>query len=314
MGKKRVADMANETNTTNKTKKVMFRWEEAYMDVNPMVAAALREARIKPEQLKDMADGELLSVNGITPAGLEEIRKVYPAELQEEVKAEVTAPAAVEAPKVDEKPAAGTNPKLTYPRYRHGRSRVYKAVKGKVGDKSYSLTEALALLRTVSYSKLKTVELHLNAKETGIRGEIKLPFSIGKDVRVAIYDEQVATAVKGGKIDFDVLLATPADMPKIAPLAKILGPRGLMPSPKNGTITPDPEKRAAELRAGASLAYKTEPKAPLMHLMVGNLNQKDEELTANIKAIIMGISPSKIKGAVLKSTMSPAIRLDYLNL
>lgn len=312
MGKKRVADMANES--TQKPKKQMFRWEEAYTEINPVVAAALREARIKPDQLSAMADGELLAVSGITPAGLEEIRAKYPAELsaatpepvvkQEEVKAEV----------VEEKPASGTNPKLTYPRHRHGRSKLYKAQKKQVDDKVYSLVDALALLRKVTYSKHKSVELHLNAKETGIRGEIKLPYSIGKDVRVAIYNAEVANDIKAGKLDFDVLLASPADMPKIAPLAKVLGPRGLMPSPKNNTITTDPEKRAAELRAGASLAYKTEPKAPLMHLMVGNLNQKDEELLANIKAIVAGINPSKIKAATIKSTMSPAIRLDYLNL
>ncbi len=312
MGKKRVADM--QATTTTKPKKTIFRWEEAYKDLSETAGSALREARIKPNQLSKMADGELLSTPGLTPNLLEEIRTKYPADLSQITPQPETKP--IETPATPPTPTAtaGHSPKLTYPRYKHGRSRVYKDKKIKVEDKTYSLSDALAVLRQVSYSKHKTVELHINAKETGIRGEIKLPFSIGKDIQVLIYNDEVANQIKTGKLDFDILLATPADMPKIAPLAKVLGPRGLMPSPKNGTIVADPEKRAQELRAGATLAYKTETKAPLIHLRVGTLTQKDEELVANIKAVLIGLTPSKIKGVTLKSTMSPAIRLDYLNL
>jgi large subunit ribosomal protein L1 len=307
MGKKRTAVVSD--TTESKAKKSIFKWEEAYTDLPVDIANVLKDSRVKPEQLVAMADGEILALAGMNPQFLEKIRASYPAQLVE-VNKEVEQPVAKEAAKpVEEKKPTSTSPKTKRPRFRFGRSATYKSKITKVEDKAYDLEAAIELLKTISYSAHKIVELHLNVIDTGLRGEISLPFSIGKDIKVVIFSDAVAEEVKNGKINFDILLALPADMPKIAPLAKVLGPRGLMPNPKNGTITPDPEARAKQLTAGATLAYKTEPKAPVMHLVVGNLNQKNQEIVDNLKAIISGIGISKIRNATLKSTMSPGIRL-----
>jgi large subunit ribosomal protein L1 len=313
MGKKRTVTVDGTTAT--KTKKTIFKWEEAYTELSPKTADALREARIKPEQLAAMADGELLATNGINETNLEEIRAAYPAGMvidtkQEDVKKDVKKTEVIE----EDKKVEGVHPRLHFPRHLHGRSATYKAKNKKTDNKLHSATSAVELLRKVTYSKLKTVELHINTKEANVRGEVTLPNSIGKEVKVAIFNAEVAEAIKAGKMDFDILLATPADMPKIAPLARVLGPKGLMPSPKSNTIVENPEKRAKELQSGATVAYKTEAKAPIIHVVIGSLNQKDEEISGNIKALINGIGVNKLKSATLKSTMSPAVKLDILSL
>lgn len=285
-----------------------FDWTNIYQDLSEGTRNALVNARIKPEQLKNMSDGELLGTEGINDSALEEIRGKYSADL------------VADAPVVEkatEKPAetprsASLHPKMKRPRVINGRSKKYKIKKNKTETSLYSVTEAVQLLKKVAYSKHKTVELHLQVKEIGTRGELTLPFSAGKETRVAIFTPEIANDIKAGKIDFDILLASPKDMAVIAPLARILGPRGLMPNPKNGTVIENPEERAEKLRAGATLNYKTEVKAPLIHLVVGNLDQKDEEIVENINTVLTGITAPKIKTATIKSTMSPAIRVALI--
>ena len=310
MGKKRTAIISS-TSDEKPVKKKMFKWETAYQDLSEPAATVLKEARIKPDQLGQMADGELLALTGMTPALLEEIRRRYWAQLVEPVPALEVKPetAAVEIAASESK--AGDHPRLNRPRYKFGRSALYKGKFTKVEAKSYPIEIAVELLKTIAYSKHKTVELHLNVIDTGLRGEIKLPNSVGKEIKVAIFNADLANEIQAGKLNFDILLARPEDMPQIAPLAKVLGPRGLMPNPKSGTITADPEARAKELASGANMAYKTEPKSPLIHLVVGNLDQKNDELADNIKAVITTIGFPKIKSASLKSTMSPGIKLDF---
>lgn len=308
--------MKKRTVTNNTSSNAKFSWELAYIDLQPKTATLLKDARVKPDQLRAMADGEVLAIPGITDQMLEEIRAHYEAGLVEEVKEvkkvdEIKKHEQVVAP-VETKPVS-TSPRLKFPRHLHGRSALYKSKLGKLTDKNYSISDAVSLLKSISYSKHKTVELHLTAKDTGLRGELKLPFSVGKEVKVVIFSPNLVDLIKAGKLDFDILLATPADMPKVAPLAKVLGPKGLMPNPKNNTVVEDPVKRAEELKSGATLAYKTEPKAPLIHLSIGSLNQSDEELAGNIKTVLNGIGVTRLKNATLKSTMSPGIKLD-LNL
>jgi large subunit ribosomal protein L1 len=289
-----------------KTKKVIFKWEEAYADLSDKVREALVNARVKPDQLAQMADGEILALEGVNDSMLEEIRGKYSADLaKDEVK---EAPKAVEA--APEKAPVGDHPKLKRPRAVYGRSQIYKSKSTKVEDKVYSLSDAVDNLKKVKYSKHNTIELHINVREIGIRGEVALPFSVGKQIKVAIFTPELAEQVKAGKIDFDILLAHPKDMGAVAPLARILGPRGMMPNPKNGTVTENPEERAEKLQAGATLSYKTEAKAPLIHLVVGSLKQKDDEIIQNISAVLTALGASKIKSATLKSTMSPGIRVQ----
>lgn len=194
-------------------------------------------------------------------------------------------------------------PKVRGKKYQKARKLIDK-------NKIYPPAEAFELLKKVSVAKFGgSVEVHLNTTEKGLHGEVKLPHFEGKTLRVVVFNEKLLEEIKAGKINFDVLLATPADMPKIMPLAKILGPKGLLPNPKNGTITPDP-KKTAEKFSGSALRYKTEKDFPLIHTVIGKAGQSVEELTANFQALIKAIDPRNIKKAYTKSTMSPSIRIS----
>ena len=187
-------------------------------------------------------------------------------------------------------------------------------------SKTYPLTEAIDLVKKLSYSKFDgTMEAHINTIQTGIRGLVTLPHAAGKKLRILSFegDDSVIDNIIKGKIDFDILITTPAAMPKLAKVAKFLGPRGLMPNPKNGTITDDLKKAAESFQQGkteyehsSKQVYKTEAKAPVMHLALGKLNQPDQELIANVKQLIMTIGKTKIKKVSLSPTMGPSVRLD----
>jgi large subunit ribosomal protein L1 len=125
---------------------------------------------------------------------------------------------------------------------------------------------------------------------------------------VAIADDKLIAEVEKGIINFDVLVAEPAMMAKLAKVAKVLGPRGLMPNPKNGTITPKPEE-VAKKYAGGQINFKTEAKAPIIHLTVGKVSFGPAKLTDNIEALIAAIKKPNIVNVTLKSTMSPGLKL-----
>lgn len=204
-------------------------------------------------------------------------------------------------------------------RKERARSKSYQTV-AKVLDrnKKYSLSEALVVLEKLKRSKFdETVELHINTIETGVSGNIALPHGTGKATRVAIADptegsgqvDDLLKKIEQGIIEFDVLLATPAAMSKLARVAKILGPRGLMPNPKNGTLTKDPQTLALSFAKG-QMNFRTEAKAPIMHLTVGKLSYGAKKLSENIQALIDAVKKEKIRNVTLKSTMSPGIKLD----
>jgi len=177
-------------------------------------------------------------------------------------------------------------------------------------SKKYKLTDALEMLQKLKRSKFdETVELHINTIETGVSGNITLPHGTGKQIRVAIADDDLLAKVAIGKIDFDILLAKPEMMPKLARVAKILGPKGLMPNPKNATLVKDPEKAALEFKKG-QINFRTELKAPIMHLIVGKMSFGAKKLSENIQTLIEAIKREKIRNVTLKSTMSPGIKLE----
>lgn len=193
----------------------------------------------------------------------------------------------------------------------HIRSRSYKLAKTQVQPDAYSVTEGLKLLHLVSLTKFDpTVELHITLAEKSAPREVDLPHGTGKVKRIAIATDNVVTQIEKGVINFDILLATPAQMAKLVKLAKILGPKGLMPNPKTGTIVNDPDTLAKSLAAKNSVSLKTEKDAPLIHLTVGRLSLGDAKLSANIQAVLTGLSGLQVKKVVLKSTMSPAIKLS----
>lgn len=288
------------------TKKII--WESLYNDLPTHVAVILREARLKPEQIALKTDGELLSIAGITEKDVESIRLLYSPEDAEvaQVTAEKEAAELAGETIVDGEVKAV---KKVAPRKRSAK---YLAMaKTLKRDETNDIAKAIEILAGLAKnSKLKTVELHINVREASVRGEIKLPHSTGKEVKIAIFNDTVAAAINSGNIDFDILLATPADMPKLARFAKILGPKGLMPNPRNGTVTPEPEKRAADLAAGGTLPYKTEAKFPIIHLGLGSITQDNKDLLDNVTEVLRTIGVSRIKTAFLSCTHTPSVRLS----
>ncbi len=236
--------------------------------------------------------------------GGERVISVGPSE-EELAKAEETTKAA--EPAKEEK----KEKKAKFKKAKHARSKNYQSLVAMVDkSKNYSLPEALELLEKMQRKSFdETVELHINAIDPKISGEISLPHGTGKKLRVAIASDELLDEVEKGKVDFDILLAHPSMMPKLAKVAKVLGPRGLMPNPKNGTITQNPEESAKKYEGGL-VFFKTEAKAPLLHLSVGKVSFDKEKLTDNIKAMIEAIKKENVQKAFLKTTMSPAIKLS----
>lgn len=220
------------------------------------------------------------------------------------------------------KPAAKVRP--------HGAK--YKKVSESVDkNKVYPAREALELLSKTTYTKFDpTVEIHLNVTQKNLRGNINFPHPIGpkKEKRYLVFSDKVKSAhyknvtvatdttiddlvsgrLKPGR-DFNAVIASAKFMPQLASVAKILGPAGMMPNPKNGTITEEPEKIFADAISDA-YEFRSDPQAPIVHLKLGKLSAKPNALEENLKAAITTIGATKIKKATLKSTMSPGIKLD----
>jgi len=290
------------------TKTTRTNWKQLYLDLPENVAAILRDKRVKPEQLTGLADGEILALN-LSDVDLETIRAKYPSSLADAEKkkrkeTEKESPAKLDSAKRSDSHF------YKYPRQVYGRSARYQALAKKINHDQASAPQAALEQIIASTGKDRGLDLHVNTLETGLRGEIKVPFSTGKTIRLEIFSDQTITALNNNEFNFDVLLATPADMPKLAKYAKVLGPKGLMPNPKNGTIVADPAARAKQMSSGASVAYKTEPKFPIIHLSLGKTSQKIDELTANLTTILQEIGVAKIKSAYLTSTQTPSVRLD----
>ncbi len=191
------------------------------------------------------------------------------------------------------------------------RSKKYVESKNKVEvGKSYPTEAAIKLVKQLSYSKFDgTIELHLVMKKLGSSIQITLPFAAGRVKKVEVASDETVEKLKAGKIDFDILVSTPEMMAKLVPFAKLLGPRGLMPNPKNGTLITDPKK--AKLFSAAQVTLKTEKEAPLVHTVLGKVSQKDEEIAANLEAILKAFGGSKqIVRGFIKSTMSPSVKLE----
>lgn len=192
---------------------------------------------------------------------------------------------------------------------KHGKK--YLAASAKIDpQKSYSITEAAKLVKETSKTRfLASVELHLVLLKDKINMQVDLPHSAGKSKKIEVATNETIAKLQSGKVDFDVLLATPAIMPKLVPFAKLLGPKGMMPNLKNGTLTDDP-KKAAEKFGENSVNIRTEKSAPLIHIVVAKVNQPEDEIVHNIKAVINAVGAKQVKKAAISSTMGPGIRLS----
>lgn len=208
-------------------------------------------------------------------------------------------------------------------------------------NKLYPAQEALALVKEGSKVKFDesvdiSINLGIDAKKSDqlVRGSIVLPHGIGKTTRVAVFAqgvqaeaakeagadivgfEDLAEQVKGGMMDFDVVIATPDAMRIVGTLGQVLGPRGLMPNPKVGTVTPDAATAVKNAKAG-QVQYRTD-KGGIIHCTIGRASFTVEQLSGNMAALVDAIAkakPASSKGVYLKkmslsTTMGPGIRVD----
>ena len=217
-----------------------------------------------------------------------------------------------------------------------------KAVNGKVDqNKAYSLRDASSLVKEVNTTKFDaSVDLHIRLgvdpkkADQAIRGTVSLPHGTGKTKRVLVLcgpDQEAAAKgagadfvgldefvqkIEGGWTDVDVIVATPAVMPKIGRLGKILGPRNLMPNPKTGTVTNDVAAAVNEVKGG-KIAFKVD-KAGIIHASIGRVSFAPEKIAENSQELINAIIKAKpatakgtyLKGLTMASSMSPGISID----
>jgi large subunit ribosomal protein L1 len=199
-------------------------------------------------------------------------------------------------------------------------SKRVKAVRGKVDHaKTYSVDDALKLVKDTATAKFDesvdvAVNLGIDAKKSDqtVRGSVVLPAGTGKKVRVAVF----AAKIKEGFMDFDVVIASPDAMRVVGQLGQILGPRGLMPNPKVGTVSPDVAQAVKNAKAG-QVQYRTD-KAGIVHASIGRASFTPDQLKTNFTALIDALNkakPSGVKGIYMKkvsvsSTMGAGIRVD----
>lgn len=212
-------------------------------------------------------------------------------------------------------------------------------------NKSYALTDALSIVKKAATAKFDesidvSVNLGIDAKKSdqSVRGSVVLPAGTGKNVRVAVFTQgdkvaaakaagadivgldDLAEQIKAGKIDFDVAIASPDAMRVVGTLGQILGPRGLMPNPKVGTVTPDVATAVRNAKAG-QVQYRAD-KAGIVQCSIGRASFTPDQLSENMSALIDALNKSKptsTKGIYLKkisvsSTMGPGVRVDVTSL
>ncbi|MFA4996218.1 MAG: 50S ribosomal protein L1 [Patescibacteria group bacterium] len=181
-------------------------------------------------------------------------------------------------------------------------------------DTEYPIAEAIELALKTSPVKFDaTIEAHfkINPKEKNIRGMITLAGGLVKEKKVKEVTEgnvdEVIAEVKAGKVDFDVMIAELKAMPKLAQLAKVLGPKGLMPSPKAGTAVEDVAKAVEELKSG-KVEYRAD-KFNIVHLALGKISFGSERVKQNYDAILNALPFKKIETIFLTSTMGPSVKV-----
>jgi large subunit ribosomal protein L1 len=217
----------------------------------------------------------------------------------------------------------------------------YRAAAGQVEDRLYTLDEAIPLVQKVKFTKFdETVEVAMRLgvdpkyADQMVRGTVVLPHGLGKSKSVLVIagpdkqkeateagadftgGEEVVEKIQGGWIAFDAVVATPDMMRVVGKLGKVLGPRGLMPNPKTGTVTTDISKAVREIKAG-KVEFRVD-KTGIVHAPVGKVSFPSESLLANVHALVDSVfkaKPPAAKGKYLKtctvsSTMGPGVRVD----
>lgn len=238
-----------------------------------------------------------------------------------------------EAAEGEEKPKQQAKP--TRSRLERQGKNFRKAAEQVDKGKNYELKEALELATKTNPVKFDaTVELHINLgvdprhADQNIRDNLVLPSGTGKTVRIAVFADEnvdnadatgvetITKALDKGAINFDILIATPANMAKLGKYARLLGPRGLMPNPKSGTVTNDVQKAVNEAKAGR-VEYRVDSTG-IVHLGIGKVSFGTDKLLANAQAVFASIKsnkPASVKGTYVKNihvttTMGPSIHVD----
>jgi large subunit ribosomal protein L1 len=228
------------------------------------------------------------------------------------VEVKATATSVIDQP-VEKKIKAKTEAKTAKKTVRKShRSLAYLKVKKLIDqNKIYPLSEAISLLIKTSRAKFpESAEAHLVIKQDNLSLKVNFPFDQGKKRVVAIADDkETMDKIEMGNIDFYVLLASPKVMPKLVSYARILGPKGLMPNPKEGTITDKPYEKA-KILVNSGTTIKTERKTPLIHVVFGRVNQKETELAENLNTLIKAVGQQNIRRLVISSTMGPGINVS----
>ena len=219
--------------------------------------------------------------------------------------------------------------------------RITKAREGIDHKKAYGLGEAVKLVKERATAKFdETIEVAISLgvdprhADQMVRGVVALPNGSGRSVRVAVFAkgdkadqartagavivgaEDLAEIVQGGKIDFDRCIATPDMMPLVGRLGKVLGPRGLMPNPKVGTVTPDVAE-AVKAAKGGAVEFRVE-KAGIVHAGVGKASFSEEQILGNVRALVDAVQKAKPAGAkgtyikriAISSTMGPGVKVE----
>lgn len=191
----------------------------------------------------------------------------------------------------------------------------YQAAAAQIDKKqTYSMSEALELVKKLSFSNFDgSVDIHINltpSKKTdeNVRGTVHLPHGTGKNRRVVIITEDMIAKIAKGWSDFDVAIATPMMMPQLAKLARILGPKGLMPNPKSGTVTNQPEKVAEEMKGGR-IEFKADTLGNI-HQAIGKVSWSTEKLTENFQSLISALPKGRIRRITIVPTMGPGVKIS----
>ena len=277
-----------------------------------------RKAETKVESVKVYGEVEQTAARGDSEEGSR--RMTAGSEATEDVRRDTE----LAGPRAEEK----TEKKSQKPGKAKPRSKKYQElIKDLDRSKIYPLPEAVDMVKKLNYAKFNaTLEAHINTVASGIRGLVSLPYASGKKIRILAFgkgadqsgadifgSDSTIEDISAGKVNFDLLISTAEWMPKLAKVAKVLGPRGLMPNPKNGTITEDLKKAVEGFQSGKT-EYKTEAKAPVIHLGLGKLDQPTEELSANIKILLQTVGKTRIKKVSLSPTMGPSVKVDLTSI
>ena len=289
---------------------------------------AIEDAIVESQQAEVQVEKtEVSTKEGSAKAGKRSAKALKEAE---ELQAKEERKLAAAEGELQDKPKQHANP--TRSRLERQGKKFREAAKLIEADKAYSLKEAIALAQKTSPTAFDaSVELHVNLNvdprhaDQNIRDSLVLPAGTGKNVRVAVFDdekvegadlqgvENITKALDKGEMNFDILIATPAQMAKLGKYARSLGPRGLMPNPKSGTVTTDVAKAVREAKAGR-VEYRVDSTG-IVHLAVGKVSFGDAKLDQNIQAVFASIKSSKpasVKGSYVKAihlstTMGPSI-------